>query len=57
MKASWPCEYLLLGLLEQQPMHGYDLAQRLAIGIVLLLSVAVLVIPYLVYTLRTETEI
>jgi DNA-binding PadR family transcriptional regulator len=30
MKASWPGEYLLLGLLEQQPMHGYDLAQRLA---------------------------
>ncbi|MFZ2359386.1 MAG: PadR family transcriptional regulator [Anaerolineae bacterium] len=30
MRASWPCEYLLLGLLEQQPMHGYDLAQRLS---------------------------
>lgn len=29
MRASWPCEYLLLGLLEHQPMHGYDLAQRL----------------------------
>jgi len=29
MRASWPCEYLLLGLLEQQPMYGYDLAQRL----------------------------
>lgn len=27
MRAPWPSEYLLLGLLAQQPMHGYELAR------------------------------
>ncbi len=29
MQSTWPAEYLLLGLLAEQPMHGYELAQRL----------------------------
>jgi DNA-binding PadR family transcriptional regulator len=28
MKADWPSENILLGLLAEKPMHGYELAQR-----------------------------
>jgi PadR family transcriptional regulator, regulatory protein AphA len=28
MKADWPSENVLLGLLAEKPMHGYELAQR-----------------------------
>lgn len=41
----------------QTTFDGQFYNRGAAIGILLLLSVAVLVIPYLVYTLRTETEI
>ncbi len=27
MQAAWPSEYILLGLLAERPMHGYELAQ------------------------------
>ncbi len=30
MQAPWPSEYVILGLLAEQPMHGYELAQRLS---------------------------
>lgn len=36
---------------------GTNYAQGAAIGIFMLISVAVLVVPYLVYSLRTETEV
>jgi len=36
---------------------GTNYAQGAAIGIIMLLSVAVLVVPYLVYSIRTEAEI
>jgi len=36
---------------------GYFFGRGAAIGILLLLSVAVLIIPYLIYTLRTEDEL
>ena len=36
---------------------GYNYAQGAAIGILMLLSVAVLVVPYLVQNMRTETEL
>lgn len=36
---------------------GTNYAQGAAIGILMLISVAVLVIPYLIYNMRTETEI
>jgi glucose/mannose transport system permease protein len=41
----------------QTTFDGYFFARGAAIGILLLVSVAVLIIPYLVYTLRTEAEI
>jgi len=28
MKSDWPSENILLGLLAEKPMHGYELAQR-----------------------------
>jgi DNA-binding PadR family transcriptional regulator len=28
MKADWPSENIILGLLAEKPMHGYELAQR-----------------------------
>jgi DNA-binding PadR family transcriptional regulator len=28
MQATWPSEYVILGLLCEQPMHGYELAQQ-----------------------------
>jgi glucose/mannose transport system permease protein len=36
---------------------GYNYAQGAAIGVLMLVSVAVLVVPYLVQNMRTETEI
>ena len=36
---------------------GTNYAQGAAIGILMLISVAVLVVPYLIYNMRTETEI
>ena len=41
----------------QSTFDGYFFGRGAAIGILLLLSVAVLIIPYLVYTLRTEDEL
>lgn len=41
----------------QTTFDGYFFGRGAAIGILLLLSVAVLIIPYIVYTQRTETEI
>ncbi|MRS03433.1 sugar ABC transporter permease [bacterium] len=41
----------------QSTFDGYFFGRGAAIGIMLLLSVAVLIIPYLVYTLRTEDEL
>jgi glucose/mannose transport system permease protein len=41
----------------QVTFDGYFFGRGAAIGILLLLSVAVLIIPYLIYTLRTEAEI
>jgi glucose/mannose transport system permease protein len=37
--------------------RGNDYAHGAAIGILLLLSVAVLVVPYLVWSLRREAEL
>ena len=36
---------------------GTNYAQGAAIGILMLISVAVLVVPYLIYNMRTETEL
>lgn len=36
---------------------GYNYAQGAAIGIFMLISVAVLVVPYLIYNMRTEAEL
>jgi glucose/mannose transport system permease protein len=36
---------------------GQNYAQGAAIGILMLVSVAILVIPYLVQNMRTETEL
>ena len=41
----------------QTTFDGYFFGRGAAIGILLLLSVAVLIIPYIAYTLRTEAEI
>jgi glucose/mannose transport system permease protein len=41
----------------QTTFDGLFFARGAAIGILLLLSVAVLIIPYLRYTLRTEAEV
>lgn len=41
----------------QTTFDGYFFGRGAAIGILLLLSVAVLIIPYLIYTLRTEAEV
>jgi glucose/mannose transport system permease protein len=41
----------------QATFDGLFYGRGAAIGIVLLISVAVLIIPYLVYTLRTEAEL
>lgn len=41
----------------QVTFDGYFFGRGAAIGILLLLSVAVLIIPYLIYTLRTEAEV
>lgn len=41
----------------QTTFDGYFFSRGAAIGILLLLSVAVLIIPYLYYTLRSEAEI
>jgi len=41
----------------QTTFDGYFFARGAAIGILLLLSVAVLIIPYIHYTTRTETEL
>ncbi len=41
----------------QSTFDGYFFGRGAAIGILLLLSVAVLIIPYLVYTLKTEDEL
>lgn len=41
----------------QTTFDGYFFGRGASIGILLLLSVAVLIIPYMVYTRRTETEI
>lgn len=41
----------------QTTFDGYFFGRGAAIGILLLLSVAVLIIPYLIYTLRTEAEL
>jgi len=41
----------------QVTFDGYFFGRGAAIGILLLLSVAVLIIPYLIYTLRTEAEL
>jgi len=41
----------------QVTFDGYFFGRGAAIGILLLISVAVLIIPYLIYTLRTEAEI
>jgi glucose/mannose transport system permease protein len=41
----------------QSTFDGYFFGRGAAIGILLLLSVAVLIIPYLIYTLRTEDEL
>jgi len=41
----------------QSTFDGYFFGRGAAIGILLLLSVAVLIIPYLVYTLKTEEEL
>lgn len=41
----------------QTTFDGYFFGRGASIGILLLLSVAVLIIPYIVYTRRTETEI
>ncbi len=27
MQATWPSEYVLLGLVTERPMYGYELAQ------------------------------
>ena len=41
----------------QTTFDGYFFGRGAAIGILLLLSVAVLIIPYIAYTMRTEAEI
>jgi glucose/mannose transport system permease protein len=41
----------------QTTFDGYFFGRGAAIGILLLLSVAVLIIPYLIFTLRTESEL
>ncbi|MBG7610623.1 MAG: sugar ABC transporter permease [Anaerolineae bacterium] len=41
----------------QTTFDGYFFARGAAIGILLLLSVAILIIPYLYYTLRSEAEL
>ncbi len=41
----------------QTTFDGYFFGRGASIGILLLLSVAVLIIPYMVYTRRTETEL
>ncbi len=41
----------------QTTFDGYFFGRGAAIGILLLISVAVLIIPYLRYTLRTEAEL
>lgn len=41
----------------QSTFDGYFFGRGAAIGILLLLSVAVLIIPYLIYTLKTEDEL
>ena len=41
----------------QTTFDGYFFGRGAAIGILLLISVAVLIIPYLTYTLRTEAEL
>jgi glucose/mannose transport system permease protein len=41
----------------QTTFDGYFFGRGAAIGILLLLSVAVLIIPYLIFTLRTEAEL
>lgn len=41
----------------QTTFDGYFYGRGAAIGILLLLSVAVLIIPYIIYTLRTEAEL
>lgn len=41
----------------QSTFDGYFFGRGAAIGILLLLSVAVLIIPYLIFTLKTENEI
>jgi len=41
----------------QTTFDGYFFGRGAAIGILLLISVAVLIIPYLAYTLRTEAEL
>lgn len=41
----------------QTTFDGYFFGRGAAIGILLLLSVAVLIIPYLIYTLKTEEEV
>ena len=41
----------------QTTFDGYFFGRGAAIGILLLLSVAVLIVPYLIYTLRTEAEV
>ena len=41
----------------QTTFDGYFYGRGAAIGILLLLSVAVLIIPYIVYTLRSEAQL
>ncbi len=41
----------------QTTFDGYFFARGAAIGILLLLSVAVLIVPYIVYTLRSEADL
>jgi glucose/mannose transport system permease protein len=41
----------------QVTFDGYFFGRGAAIGILLLLSVAVLIVPYLIYTLRSEAEL
>ena len=41
----------------QTTFDGYFFGRGAAIGMLLLISVAVLIFPYLRFTLRTETEL
>lgn len=41
----------------QTTFDGYFFGRGAAIGILLLISVAVLIIPYLYYTLKTEAQL